>query len=918
MTSPRAVRFAETVFRWLMHAFPAGFRRAHGLAFFELFRDDARAAYAARGVVGLAALILRSGLDTLMSAPGAWLERTRPRHGTHPTRTTPPTRPIRLTRPAGPTRLFAGFLDDVRVAARGLRKAPGFTAIAVVTLGVGIGANVTIFSLANAVLLRPLASYEPDRVVRISGRWVNGAPVGRFSFLDFADYRAQSTALADLNGANLATLLLAADNRTDQILGEVVSGRYLSMLGARLVAGRALTDADDRAGAPPVAVIGEALWRRRFAQQPVIGRDMRLNTVSYTIVGVAAASFAGSFVGVPVDAWVPIATSGQTLGPGWNTDRSKRTLSLIGRLSPDVTPAQARADLQIVADAIDREFKPSVRLAAIEVSPGTLAAGDQRRLARTFLSLLLGLVALVLMIACANVGNLLVARLLGRRRELAIRIALGASRTRIARMLVAESVLVAGAGGVVAMVLSLWTTRAFTSITPLPTLTLRFHVEPDVRVVGFAVLATVASAVILGIVGAFQAMRPQIAPVLTEESSASIGGRSTMRMRSGLAAIQMTASLLLIVGAGLFVRSARNAESIELGFDPHGVVVLDIEASSRTTADSSRRFYDDLVRRVAALPGVESVATSSRAPLDSSTPMVRVNPREPVAATDDGASITASALVVGVRYFDVVKTPLIAGRTFTDRDLANTLGVVIVNETLAGRLWPGTSAIGRRLWLNPHTSAEPCIVVGVARNSKYLTLGEDPHGHVYLPFSQHSFPDVALLVRSVNPLDRTANQVQATLRALDPNVQGFFTRTLVEHVAVSRLPVRLATWLSLVVASLALALASLGLYALVSFVVAERTSEIGLRMALGADAREVLTLVLGYGVKLAALGLALGLPVALATSRLLGALLYGVSATDPMAFLIAPIIVLSVAVAACYIPARRAMRLDPLTALRHP
>jgi predicted permease len=911
-----------------MWAYPAPFRRAHGLALFELFRDDARTAYKDRGTIGLGAVIARAALDTLASAPGAWLERTRGadrsrpanQRGRHTTSDADPTaasQPTRSTRPARRWHPLAGLLGDVRSAARHLRKAPGFTAVAIVTLGVGIGANVTIFSLANAVLLHPLASNEPDRVVRVSGRWVNGAPVARFSFLDFSDYRSQNTTLSDLNGANLATLLLAADNRTDQMLGEVVSGRYLAMLGARVVAGRALADTDDRAGAAPVAVISEALWARRFDRQPsVIGRDVRLNALNYTIVGIAAASFGGSFVGAPIDAWLPIATSGQTLGPGWNTDRAKRSLALVGRLRPGVSREQARADLQIIADAIDHEFPGPVRLAGIEVAPGTLAAGDQRRLARTFLSLLLGLVALVLLVACANVGNLLVARLLGRRRELAIRVALGASRGRIARLLVAESLLLAGAGGAVAMLLTLWTTRAFTSISPLPTLTLRLHVEPDVRVVGFAVLATMVCAAVLGLVGAFQAMRPQIAPVMNEESAGSIGGRTPRRLRGALAAIQMTASLLLLVGAALFLRSARNAELIELGFEPRGVVVLDIEASGRTTPDSSRRFFDELVRRVAALPGVEAVATSSRAPLDNSTPLARVNPREAVALTGDLTSITASALVVGVRYFDVVKTPLIAGRAFNERDVPERPGVVIVNETLAARLWPGTEAVGRRLWLNPFTSDRPTVVVGVARNSKYLTLGEEPRGHIYLPFAQHSNPDVALLVRSVNPLDRTANQVQATLRALDPDVQGFFTRTLVEHVAVSMLPVRLATSLSLVVASLALALASIGLYALVSFVVAERTNEIGLRMALGASRREVLTLVLGFGLKLAAIGLAAGMPVALVTSRLLSTLLYGVSPTDPLVFLGAPAVVLAVAIAACVMPARRAMRLDPLTALR--
>ena len=903
----RPVHVAETAFRWLMHAYPERFRRSHGLALFELFRDDAREAYRARGLTGLGVVMLRALLDTVVSAPGAWRDRRRSRSHA------PSIGPGRWQ----PLAMLAGLAGDARVAARQLRKAPGFAAVSILTLGVGIGANVTIFSLANAVLLHPLASYEPDRVVRISGRWVNGAPVGRFSFLDFSDFRRRTSTLADLNGANLATLLLSADNRTDQIIGEVVSGGYLSMLGARTILGRPLMEADDRAGAPPVAVISEALWRRRFDHQPsVIGRNVRLNTINCTIVGVTSASFAGSFVGAPVDAWVPIAASGQTLGSGWNGDRSKRSLSLIGRLQPGVSSEQARTDLQIVNDALELEFRPPVHLASIEVAPGTLAAGDQRRLARAFLSLLLGLVGLVLIIACANVGNLLVARLFGRRRELAIRVALGGSRGRIARMLVAESLLLSSAGGAAAIVLTLWTTRAFTSISPLPTLTLRFQIQPDFRVIAFAAIATLASAAVLAAVGGFQALPPQIAPVLNDESAGSIGGRSPMRMRGTLAALQMTASLLLLVGAALFVRSARHAESIELGFDPKGVVVLDIEAPSRTTGESSRRFYDELVRRVTGIPGVQSVATSSRAPLDSSTPLARVNAAQPVTATADLTSMTVSALVVGVRYFDVVKTPLLSGRAFSERDVAGSQGVVIVNDTLAARLWPGTSPLGRRLWLDPHRSAEPCVVVGVARNSKYLTIGEEPRGHIYLPFAQHPDPDVALLVRSVNPLDRAANEVQTTLRALDPDVQGFFTRTLIEHVAVSLLPVRLATLLALVVAALALALASIGLYALVAFLIAERTNEIGLRMALGATPREVLLLVLSYGVKLAGVGLAIGIPVALVASRLLGALLYGVSPTDPLVFAAAPAVIVAVALAACYIPARRAMRLDPLVALR--
>jgi putative ABC transport system permease protein len=322
------------------------------------------------------------------------------------------------------------------------------------------------------------------------------------------------------------------------------------------------------------------------------------------------------------------------------------------------------------------------------------------------------------------------------------------------------------------------------------------------------------------------------------------------------------------------------------------------------------------------LQGVEAVSVSTRAPLDRSTPVTRVSAREAIAPATESSATAASVLVVGPKYFDVVKTPLAAGRVFSDRDDASRAPAVIVNETLAARLWPEGDAIGRRLWLDPSlmmpdVSDTSATVVGIAKNSKYLTLGEERQGHVYLPFAQHPRPGMALLIRSTEQNDRLINAVQETLRSVDPDVQGFFTRTLAQHVSVSTLPVRLAARTAAGVAALALGLAIVGLYSLVSYLVAERTHEIGLRMALGADGSAVMRLVLGHGVKLACIGLALGIPIAIATSRLAGSLLYGVSGTDPLVFAIAPAAILLVAALACYVPARRATRLDPLVALRH-
>jgi predicted permease len=541
--------------------------------------------------------------------------------------------------------------------------------------------------------------------------------------------------------------------------------------------------------------------------------------------------------------------------------------------------------------------------------------------------LLLGLVALVLVIACANVGNLLLARVLGRRRELAIRLALGASRGRLARMLAIEGALVAAAGGVGALLIANWTGRALANISPLPTLTLRLDVRSDIRVFAFTALAALAAAVMLALVGTLQAMKPDIAPALKEDTTASMGGRRPARLRGALVTVQITMSLLLVIGAALFVRSVGEAGAIDLGFDPRGVVVLDVDASAGRSNAESLQLFHEVLHRVEGVHGVTAAAVSSRAPLDSSTPLIHVNAHQAIASAGEGVSPSASFMVVSTRYFDVVKTPLVLGRAFADTDDADRPPVAIVNEALAAHLWPGADAIGRRLWLEAAATtgirdegvrgSVPCVVIGVAKNSKYRTLGEQRQGHVYLPFAQQPRRGMAILVRSVDPPDLVASAVQDVLRSVDPNVQGFFTRTLTEHVAVSTLPVRLAAALAIGVAALAVALSLVGLYSLVSFLVAERTHEIGLRKALGADTIDVLRLVAGHGIKLVLIGLAVGIPAAIGSMRLLQGLLYGVSPTDPFVFVGVSITILLVATVACCVPARRALSVDPLQALRN-
>jgi predicted permease len=525
----------------------------------------------------------------------------------------------------------------------------------------------------------------------------------------------------------------------------------------------------------------------------------------------------------------------------------------------------------------------------------------------------------VLLIACANVANLLLARVMGRRRELAVRVALGASRGRLARMLIVEGLILAAAGGAGALLLSIWTSQVFANFRVLPTLTLRLDLRPDARVIAFSAIAALASAVVLGLIGGLQAITPDIAPALKEDSTGSIGGRTTGRVRAALAAVQITVSVLLLIGAALFTRSVRSAGAIDLGFEPRGVVALDVGAVGGRTSAQTLVLLEEVVRKAATLPDVQAAAVSTRAPLDSSTPLASVNPREAV-VPGDRTSPTVTFLVVSAGYFDVVKTPIVVGRPFADTDGAREMPVAIVNETLAKRFWPDGDPIGRRLWVQSVATATPttpCIVVGVAKDSKYVTLGEELRGHVYLPFAQQPRRGMTLLVRSRGPSDRLLNGLQSLLYAVDPHLQGFFGRTLTDHVGVSLLPIRVAASMTTLVAGLALGLALVGLYSLVSFLVAERTHEMGVRMALGAGPGDVLRLVLGYGIRLAGIGLAIGIPIAAAASRLLGSLLYGVSPTDPLVFVAVSVTLMAVATAACYMPARRAMRLDPLQALRN-
>ena len=822
------------------------------------------------------------------------------------------------------TRAMLDLIRDLRLVSRDALARPGFWTAATLTLGIAIGFNAAIFALVNAVLFRPLAREDPDRVVRLYAQHGQRPESPTFSYLDFRRLR-ESDAVGKVSAVHLATLLLADGNRTDQLLGEIASGGYFQLLGVPVIAGRPIREADDSRGSPPVALLSEHFWRNRLGADPaVIGRAVSMSGRPFTIVGIVGADFGGSFIGGGVDAWIPLEPGLPLLGTDATTDGTQRPLQLLARLPGSVTREQATAALQAAAPdiAANRRDADGVRL---HLRPGSILHGSSRRLAVVFLSLLTAMVGLVLLIAASNVANLQLARTLARRRDLAIRLALGAGRLRLVQQLVVESVVLASGGLAVAWVIAWWIGHAFRSVELLPGFDLRLDLVPDARVF----MATAAAALLAGLITtlmpALTAARGDLVPFL-REGGGSLGGRRTARLRSALVVIQVGIAVLVCVAAGLLTKSGRLAAAIDLGFDRAGIVAtdidLDVHGYSRPRGEA---FYRDLLARVSRIAGVEHAALASRAPLDSSTPVVRLlREGEAAMSSAPGAPGTETTYyVVSPDYLATVGVPVLMGRGLTDRDRMDTPQIGVANEFLVQAMWPGTPAaqvIGRRVRVAPGAAAGPSLtgdieIVGVARNAKYRTVGETGQPHLYLPYAQHYAASMSLLVRA-RPGPLPLQDTHAAISALDPAVQGFFTRTLDEHTRIALLPARLASRVSTIVGIVSALLGAIGLHALISCVVAERRREFGLRMALGAPAPRVSREVVIHALKLSLMGCALGAGGALFGGGLLSSLLYGVSPNDPVVYAIVIPGAMAAAVLSAWLPARRASHVDPLVALR--
>jgi predicted permease len=799
-----------------------------------------------------------------------------------------------------------------------IAKAPGFTLLATLALALGICANTTIFSFINGLILRPLTGVtDPDRLVAVFTSDYSSGLYGGSSYPDYVDLRDQADVFENLAAFDQTVLNMSGKNEAERLRGFVVTGNYFNVLGIRAQLGRTLQPSDDQpANAAPV-VISDSLWQRRFSADPgVVGKTLRLNDNLYTIVGVTEPSFRGLQLGLPPEFWLP-TTANPDFTRGRRDDRGTQ---LIGRLKPAVSLDQAQTQLTTIAMRLAQAY-PDTNLGTIDrpKEPRAMTVVRQSRvrpeaqIAIKRISLLLfAVVGLVLLIACANVANLLLARASTRRREIAVRLALGASRGRLIRQLLTESLLLALLGGVAGMLATQWTVRLLPQFFPANDAN-GLDLSIDWRVLVFTFGVSLLTGLLFGLAPALQATRLNLLPALKAEASGYGQRRLRIALRDVLVIAQLAMSLVLLVSAGLFVRSLRQALTFDPGFATEKLLAASMETrGARMNEQQEREFYQQTLERVGSLPGVQSVTLSMFVPISGGG--ARRNTKLEGYEPQPNEDTELNTNTIGPSYFSTMGIPIVAGRDFDKQEREGSPLVVIVNEELARRYYGG-NAVGKRLQIG--SRVPPREIVGVVRTAKYRHLREEPLPFIYIPFGQEFQSGMTLLVRTKGDPEEVVGSLHNEMRALNKDVPLFSVQTMSERIGGELAADRMIAVLLSVFGGGALLLAAIGIYGVMGYAVAQRTHEIGIRLALGAEQRDILRLIVGQGMFLIVIGAAIGLGLALAATQVLKSLLFGVSATDPLTFASVIVVLVGVALLACYLPARRATKVDPLEALRY-
>ena len=806
------------------------------------------------------------------------------------------------------------FLQDVKFAARMLRKNPGFTAVAVLTLALGIGANSAIFSVVNAVLLQPLPYREPARLLFISSSdlrtKVNGINV---SFTKFSLLREQRQELESIAAYYGTSLSLVTQREPEAITGVRATSNLLSLLGVSPARGRSFLPEDEVEGAPDVAVISDGFWHSHFAaDENILGQSLRLDGRSVTIVGVLPAAFQFPLQFPEPDIWLPRVSD-----PAFLTSVQVRTgasyLNVIARMRPRGTLERAQTELDTLTSRYVSEFPGFVDSSKY----GTSAVSLQDTLvgtSRPGLAVLLAAVGFVLLIACANVANLLLARATAREREMALRKALGASSLRLVRQLLIESMLLSLLGGIVGVSLAAAVVPAVRAFSPgsVPRLA---QARLDAPVLLYSLLLCAVTGVLFGLMPALQAAGRDLQGALKEGSRGSSEGGQRGKLRSVLVVAEMALALVLMTGAGLLIESFSRLLQVNPGFSPANVMTfpINLPPGTYTAPEKQVLFYRQLVERATAVPGVEAAGVTTYLPLAGGARFIYFCP-EGLACQGIGKDPTAAQRLVSAGYFATVRTPVLKGRVFTERDIATAPPVVVVNQTLADRYWPGQNPIGRHLANSRDMTQRE--VVGVVSDVKFTALSAPNVEEVYMPIEQLPALAATLVVRSSGSLQALVTAVRAKFAEVDPNLPVTGIASMDSVVATSVAQPRLILNFVAVFAGFALLLAAIGIYGVMAYSVASRSQEMGIRLSLGAETADILKLVVAQGMRLALVGIVIGVVASLALTRLIATLLFDVRATDPLAFSVAALALLLTALLACYLPARRATRVDPIVVLR--
>lgn len=802
-------------------------------------------------------------------------------------------------------------LQDLKYALRRLFKSPGFTLVAVLTLALAIGANTTVFSMLNALLLRPLPVERPQNLVSL----VNPRGGVNQSFPNYRDFRDRTRTLAGLAAIRIGVVAMSHRAESARVWGYEVTGNYFQLLGIHPALGRFFTPAEDRkVGGDPYVILSYSTWQHRFGgDRKIVNQTVKINGLAYTVLGIAPKGFIGTELLYAPEFWAPISMEPQ-IEPGnnWLDRRMTWNVWVVGRLKPGVSRTTAQSEMQAIAAQLVREHPKKNDGMTVHFAPVGLIGDAFRGPVTAFASVVMAVAGLVLLIACTNLASFLLARATDRRKETAIRLALGASRFRVLRQLLTESLLLACFGGAAGLLVAYWLTALITS-AGLPfdfPLNKSIHIDP--RVLAFTLAASLATVLLFGLVPAIQAARPDVVPALKNESWSRRLRR--WELRDLFITAQVAISIVLLIASVLVVRSLHNAMTVNIGFNPRNAASVSFDLGDQGYSDAQgAEFQKRILQHVEALPGIESASLSNTIPLslDVSTSSSYAYGKPVPRPSEVTESIYYQA---GPNFFHTLQTKILEGRDFTWRDTANSPKVVIVNQALAHRLFPHENALGKRI----ATSADGpwWQIAGIVEDGKYRSLNDENQPVVFWPLFQQYDSTTTLVARSHLPADQLIRMLRRTVRQMDPSMALFDVATLEDHLALQLTPARIAASALGGFGFLAVVLAGIGVYGAMAYGVARRTREIGIRVAIGASRRNVLALIARRTAIVLAVGTAAGAIVALAVGRFFNAVLYGVSPKDPATFLSAIALMLAVGIIACTIPAQRALSVDPSQALR--